>query len=40
MIINDINDLLDIKVLLSDRVCISYNGKTYPITNVDIYVYA
>lgn len=39
MIINEINDLLDIKVLLSDRVCISYNGKTYPVTNVDIYAY-
>lgn len=40
MIINEINDLLDLKVLLSDKVYISYNDKTYAVTGVDIYAYS
>lgn len=40
MIIDKINDLLDLKVLLSDRVSIFNNDKTYPITDVKFQAYS
>lgn len=40
MIIDEINDLLDLKVLLSDEVSIFNNNKAYPITDVKIQAYS
>ena len=40
MVMNEINELSEFKVLLSDTVSISYREKTYPITDVKINAYA
>ena len=39
MVMNEINDLLELKVLLSDTISIFYNDKTYPITKVKVNAY-
>lgn len=40
MIMNEIDELLELKILLSDKVSISYREKSYPITDVKINAYA